>query len=298
MEKENKYFLLFIVIIVCALLGALIWVKMRANDIRPVASSREDESATAQTVPVEVPSLTDSKVVMSDQAKRYDVEVHFPVVALAQHPEFAKDANAVIRSFASDTIESFVRDIDEMYSPNVPKEFVSDLSVRWSALLLSPTIISIRFDESSYTAGAAHPNSQTRILNYDMEKHLLLQTRDLFASSTLALSFLSSYTREKLRAVLSDQPQELYDSQALPGTEPTTENFSTVGLTKQGLLVVFSPYQVAPYARGTIHIPIPLPDLTNLLSQRVVKAMEEATTNIVEATPIETSTSSQNGLNE
>jgi hypothetical protein len=39
-------------------------------------------------------------------------------------------------------------------------------------------------------------------------------------------------------------------------------------------------------------------DELNLLSQRVVKAMEEATTNIVEATPIETSTSSQNGLNE
>lgn len=298
MEKENKFFLLFIVIIVCALLGALVWVKVRASNIKPVFSASQEETSKAAAVPVEVPVLSDTAIVSSDQAKRYNIEVHYPTVLLAQHPELAKDANAVIRAFASDTIATFTKEVDEMDSPNVPKEFTSDLFVRWSALLLSPTIISIRFDESEYTAGAAHPNSLSRILNYDMERHLLLQTPDLFASSTRAIPFLSTYTREKLKDILSDQPKELYDSQALPGTEPTTENFSVVGITKTGLLVVFSPYQVAPYARGTIQIAIPSSDIADELAPRVKESMIAATTNITEATPENASTTEENGLNQ
>lgn len=299
MDKENKFFLLFIIIIVCALLGALVWVKVRTNAIQPIASSQgEGDSGTLAKTPVEVPVLSDAKIVTSDQAKRYTLEVHYPTVSLVQHPELAKDANTVIRAFASDTIESFVSDVDEMYSPAVPKDFTSDLSVRWTVLLESPTILSIRFDESAYIAGSAHPNSQSRILNYDMERHLLLQTGDLFASSTEALPFLSAYTREKLKTILGDQPKELYDSQALPGTEPTVENFSVVGVTKDGLLVVFSPYQVAPYARGTIQIPVPLSDINIELSERVRESMSTATTNIVEAIPMDSSTTSQNGLNQ
>ncbi len=299
MEKENTFFLLFIVIIVCALLGALASVKVRSNDIHPVSSTPgEEDSAMQVKVPVEVPVLTDAKIVTSDQEKRYTIEVHYPTVSLAQHPELARDANTVIRAFASDTIESFMKDVDEMYSPNVPLEFTSDLSVRWSVLLESPTLLSLRFDESEYIAGSAHPNSQTRILNYDMERHLLLQTKDLFASSTTALPFLSAYSREKLSTILGDQPREIYESQALPGTEPTVENFSVVGITKEGLLAVFTPYQVAPYARGTIQIPIPLQDIDVELSARVRDAIGAASTNIVEATPEISSSTEKNGLNQ
>ena len=297
MEKENKFFLLFIVIIVCALLGALVWVKMRANDIHPVTSmSKEESGGKLLREPVEVPAMTDTKIISSDPFKRYTLEVHYPTVSLAQHPELAKDANTVIRAFASDTIESFTKDVEEMYSPNIPKEFTSDLSVRWTVLLESPTLLSLRFDESEYIAGSAHPNTQTRILNYDMERHLLLQTGDLFASSTKALPFLSTYTREKLKTILLDQPKDIYDTQGLKGTEPTTENFSVVGIEKSGLLVVFTPYQVAPYARGTIQISVPTQDLLDELSPRVRAAMSAASTNIVEATPENTSSTSKNGL--
>lgn len=286
MEKENKFFLLFIIMIVCALLGTFFIVKMRSDSIKPVTATRGSESDARLTAkPIEVPTLTDSAITKGDQSKRYNIEVHYPVVLLAQHPELAKDANAVIRAFASDTIEKFTADVEDMYSPNVPKEFTSDLSVRWSAQLLSPSIISIRFDESEYIAGSAHPNTQTRVLNYDMERHLLLQTGDLFASSTKALPFLSNYTREKLKLILSDQPEDIFNSQALPGTEPTVENFSTISITKDGLLVIFPPYQVAPYARGTIQIPILLSELGDEISPRIRESIGLSVTNIVEATP-------------
>ena len=121
MEKENKFFLLFIVIIVCALLGALIWVKVRAGNIKPLYSANQEKDARVETAPVEVPVLSDTTIVSGDQAKRYNVEVHYPTVLLVQHPELAKDANAVVRAFASDTIASFTADVDEMYSPTAER---------------------------------------------------------------------------------------------------------------------------------------------------------------------------------
>jgi hypothetical protein len=288
-EKENRFFLGFVILIVCGLLAALFWVKNIGDNVVPGKSTIApgDEAKLGGSRLEEVPVLSDTKIAESDPAKRYGIELHYPTLSLAQRPDLAKDANAVIATFASDTVSAFKKDVDELYSPLVPKDMTSDLNVRWSALMLSPTIVSIRFDESEYIAGSAHPNSQTRILNYDLERHLLLQTKDLFASSSQALPFLSSYTREKLRSILSDQPKELFDQQALPGTEPTMENFSVVGITKSGMLVVFTPYQVAPYARGTIQIPIPLSDLGGIISERARSAIDMASTNIVEASPEE-----------
>ncbi len=301
-KKENTLFFIFIVVIVCALLVALYMVNNMSGSIgitkkSPTGSERGDSSATLVAKLVEVPALSDTKIEESSQSNRYHIEVHYPVVTLAQHDDLAKDANTVIRAFASDTIESFKKDVVEMESPNVPKDFVSDLSVRWSTLLVSPTIISIRFDESAYIAGSAHPNNQTRILNYDMERHLLLQTGDLFASSTLAIPFLADYSKTKLTALLNDESKEIFNDITLPGITPTTENFSVIGITKEGLLIVFPPCQVAPCSSGTIHIPIPRAELSERISPRISEAISMSVENIVEATPEESSTSSKNGSN-
>lgn len=288
MEKENRLFIVFIIIIVCSLLGTLMYIDARAKNISPTTStlSQEDRNKLITKL-VEVPVLSDNKELQSDPIKKLTMDVHFPKITLAQHPELAKDANTVILAFVHDNQDSFKKDVDELYSPNIPKNFSSDFTMRWSALLISPTIVSIRFDISEYVAGSAHPNSMTRILNYDLERHLLLQTPDLFASSTRAFIYLSEFSRTALKTILKDESKAIFDSQALPGTAAINENFQEVGITKTGLLIVFGPYQVAPYARGTIQIPIPFSSLADEINERVKDAITMAEANIIEATPEE-----------
>lgn len=302
MEKENKYLLLFIVIFVVALLGALVWMKFLNNSStvfsQSVATNESSSGAKLLSDLVEVPMLSDRVINTEDAQKSRHIEVHYPFILLAQHSDLAKDANTVIAAFASDTISAFEKDVAEIDSPSIPLGFESDLSVRYTALLLSPTIISIRFDESVYIAGSAHPNNQTRILNYDMEKHILMQTEDLFASSSAALPFLSTYTREKLNTILGEEQKDLLLEQSLSGSAPSTENFSAVGISKEGLLVVLNPCQVAPCARGTIQITIPENDLSGEILPRISEAMRTASTNITEATPENNATSSKNGLKQ
>ncbi|OGZ06125.1 MAG: hypothetical protein A2845_01775 [Candidatus Lloydbacteria bacterium RIFCSPHIGHO2_01_FULL_49_22] len=274
----------FFILIILLLLGAYLMVP----DKKFIALRGENDAGVA--IPpsekfIEVPLASDTEQKESNSKERYAYNVHFPKIALMDHPELANEVNAVLFTFADQVIRDFRTHIVEMYSPEVPSSFSSDLTMRWSPQLLSPTIISIRFDRSEYIAGSAHPNSQSTIINYDIEERTKLATSDLFASSTEAFPFLSSFTRDELTRRFVDVPTSEYADMLLPGTAPTNENFANVAIVSDGLIVIFNPYQVAPYARGSQEVHIPLSSLGDRLKPRMEEAMRLANMNFIEATP-------------
>ena len=161
MERENKLLLFLGGLIVLGLIGALVWVNVKDRIPSTAKNNSEETPALNMKALIEVPTLTDEKKNASDPAAHYSVDVHYPSVSLVDHPELAKEASAVIKSFADDAISAFKKDVTEMYSPDVPKEFESDYTMRWSPLLISPTILSLRFDYSEYVAGSAHPDRKS-----------------------------------------------------------------------------------------------------------------------------------------
>ncbi len=287
MENDNRPWLIFGGIVILTFIGIIVWVELQSrhllssNTVVPEPASRTFDSGEL----VEVPVLSDAIIHSTDPVLHYSVDVHYPKLALVGHPDLAKDANAVIETFVQDAIQDFKTNVSEINSPSLPKDIESDYTMRYTALLLSPTIISLRFDYSEYTAGATHPNNLARVLNYDLKRHFLLSTADLFASTTAALPFLSTYTRVVLKDMMSGEAKEIFEQQTMPGTLPTHENFQEVAITKKGLLVIFNPYQVAPYARGTILVPIPVSDTQGILADATEEAIRLASSNIVEATP-------------
>ena len=296
MKNDSKPWLVFGGIVILVFTGIIIWVELQnGHMLSSNSTTREPAERTFDSGElVEVPILSDATIHSTDPVLHYSVDVRYPKLALVGHPNLAKDANAVIESFVSDAIDNFKTNANEINSPSLPKGMESDYTMRYTALLLSPTIISLRFDYSEYIAGAAHPNNQARVLNYDLKRHLLLSTVDLFASTTAALPFLSTYTRVVLKDIMSGEPKEIFEQQTMPGTLPTHENFQEVALTKKGLLVIFNPYQVAPYARGTILVPIPVSDTRGVLADTAEEAVRLASSNIVEATPENVATGTPN----
>jgi hypothetical protein len=294
MEYRNKW-VLFSLGIIIASTGGLIALRhaQRSDPPRYESMTQETTNVSAQNALVEVPVVIPVNDLLTDQQQRFTMNIQYPNVALAQHPLFAKEANDVIAAFVANIKSDFQKSVTEIPSKNKPEDFTSDLTMRFTPLLLSPTIISIRFDTSEYVAGAAHPSNHVRILNYDFAKHLLLSPTDLFASSTQALPFLSTYSRSVLRTLFADMTENDMTLQMLPGTAPTHENFQEIGITKAGLTVLFNPYQVAPYARGVPEVRIPLADMSpplqteELLSPDVKGAIRMAEDNIVEAEPEE-----------
>ena len=297
MGRDDRSLLLIGGAIILALGIAFAWVNFYEEQGGPTTNAlSEYEDGLLGGDLIEIPLLINKNRKESNPKERYTVDIDYPEVSLANNLQLTKETNDIIEGFVDNTIEKFIKNVQEMYSPLVPESFSSDLTMNWRALLVSPSIISLRFDYSEYVAGAAHPSNETRILNYDLENHILLSTTDLFASSTQALPFLSQFTRAALKTQMSDEPEEIFHTQAIPGTEPRYENFQEIGITKEGLLVVFNPYQVAPYARGTVEVAIPLSDTENnipvrsLIAPDILKAIKLSTENFKEASEEQTET--------
>ncbi len=228
--------------------------------------------------PLEERPLVVTEAIKNTDAKgRYAVNVEYPSIVLATDPRTAQLASDVIKGEVNRMVDDFLvnaRDVSN--APNIPPEFTSDLTVRYDAELLTPSLIAIRFDRSEYIRGAAHPDTQVRIVQYDTREHALLSTADLFASGSDHLGFLSDYCREKLRTILTVTDLGEEGDFIVPGTEPTVENFRNVLVTREGMTVFFNPAQVAPYARGLVSVDIPTSDLSSRISGIVRTAIEES----------------------
>jgi hypothetical protein len=197
---------------------------------------------------------------------------------LATSPSSATQASDVIKGFVNREVDEFLKNMREMNegTEGVPEEFESDFTLRYKPELLSPSMIALRFEMSSYVRGAAHPMSNTKILLYDLSLHELLDTSDLFTPGLDYLGYLSQISRSKLRALLPDTSQQEFDLEVIPGTEAKSENFHVVVPSPDGLHIIFNPYQVAPYARGTVEITIPLTEIGDQLSTSTKAAIHSS----------------------
>jgi len=111
-------------------------------------------------------------------------------------------------------------------------------------------IFALKFNISSYGAGAAHPNQDTKTLNYSINDQKELGLKDLFKPDNDYLKLLSQLSRTHLKERLDERYFQMIDE----GTLPQETNFSSFLVGKTGLTVIFNPYEVTPYSEGTQEI--------------------------------------------
>ena len=119
--------------------------------------------------------------------------------------------------------------------------------------------------QGTYSRGAAHGNSLTQVLNYDLKSGKKLALADLFKDKSKYLSVIASYCQKELKD-RAKKPEamilmELIDS----GAGPRADNYRAWNITKKGLWITFDPYQVAAYAAGPQYILVPYSALKDLI---------------------------------
>ncbi|SRR3989339_104992 len=251
--------------------------------IAPLFMQQEKPSDTEQVSPSEgvsakeaiLPTLINTSYKDEDTTTRIILDVSYPTISGSTNPETEASANKVIKKFINDIVQDLKSEEEGIDMDGIQGNIESTLSMTWEPMIVTSEFISLRFDYSAYSAGAAHPNNMSRVLNYDLAKGRILGTRDLFATPEEALPFLSVASRKALKKEMLDISKEEWDTQVLSGTEPIAENFKEVALTKEGLVVIFNPYQVAPYARGTQDILIGKNELTEKLAIEAQNALRE-----------------------
>lgn len=134
----------------------------------------------------------------------------------------------------------------------------STLDIGYEIRCATDDLISVEFTEGSYERGAAHGNSTTTVLNYDVKKGKKLALADLFNPKSNFLSVISMYCIKDLRERAKKDKDAMLDEEMMKsGASPRADNYRACTITKKGLWITFDPYQVAPYAAGPQHVLVP-----------------------------------------
>ncbi|HXI23801.1 MAG TPA: DUF3298 domain-containing protein [Pyrinomonadaceae bacterium] len=202
----------------------------------------------------------------NSKEKRYSVDAEYPEIqGDARFDGFNREARSLVTrdvgAFkASETSDESAEDT------TLPAETLnSTLDVRYEVRYATDDLISIEFTESSYSRGAAHGNSLTTVLNYDVKNNRKLALSDLFSAKNY-LSAIANYCMKDLKdRARNDSDSMISEEMMQSGASPHADNYRAVAITKKGLWVTFDPYQVAPYAAGPQYVLVPYSALKDII---------------------------------
>jgi hypothetical protein len=206
---------------------------------------------------------------------KYEIDLAYPQLVGSVDPNFEK-FNQTVRGLVNKKIADFKREMTPSAedqpatdSPPVPgdESLGSDINIGYTVALAKDDLISVEFTVSSYSAGAAHPNSYAEVVNYDLKNGRLLKLADLFLPGSKYLQTLSRYSIESLKKQAKDQGDgaTVDDEWIQKGAAPELTNYDNWTITKKGLGITFDPYQVGSYAAGPQYVMLPYLSLKEII---------------------------------
>lgn len=220
-----------------------------------------------------LPSIVVQTMRGEDKTLRYSIRADYPQLRGTLPAGALEKVNKAIADLVMPTIAGLKQNAadDAAWAAKNPSE-ASQLPVDQSSFLnteyeipyLTNDLVSVRIRFETYSAGAAHGMSFTRVVNARLSDAEIIDTESLFLDGKQGLQWLSQYCATDL------QRQYGADYEALRefvenGTAPTPDNFTSVSLEPGGLLVSFDPYQVGPYGEGPLEVHVPAEDVQPML---------------------------------
>jgi len=192
----------------------------------------------------------------SGNSPEYTITAQTPALTGSNDPRVIK-FNHEMYALVQGLMNEFSVNLKDLPAdPMLTKSF-QDISFK----LVSPpgNIYSLKFGIMVYVEGAAHPNTYSRTVTYDLEKGEDVILAQLFLPGVDYLSPISEYCLSQLNA--SPIGPALYAE----GAQPTLENYRNWNISADGLVVTFDAYQVAAYAAGPQIVTIPYTALAGII---------------------------------
>jgi hypothetical protein len=210
----------------------------------------------------------------SNKKLNYKIEAEYPQATGALDNRFDK-FNQEAKNLVTRRISAFKKETtdvapDDGTTPDASPESessvpVDSLDISYRIALAKDDLISIEFEVGSYSSGAAHPNSYSEVLNYDVKAGKVIKLTDLFNPGAKYLQLISAYCIKDLKRQSKSKDSLLDDQTIQNGAGPDAQNYESWTLTKKGLEITFDPYQVASYAAGPQRVVVPYSALKELI---------------------------------
>jgi len=184
-----------------------------------------------------------------EQFVNVEIKIDYPMY---ENKNFNKKIKNYIKEQEQEfkkTIENYQDEKDYDFFVNYTKEIMNNRET------LHLTIF-------AYTGGAHHERIDN-IFYYDRKNQKELQLSDILDNSKEFYETISTIARKKLK---ENKKELIFSGDFLEeGLEPKSENFKLLIFTKEGLKIIFPPYQVGPWSSGAIEIVIPYDEISQYL---------------------------------
>jgi hypothetical protein len=209
--------------------------------------------------------LVAKQIKESNKKLNYEIDARYPQLTGGSNPNFEK-FNQVVRAAVTKRVAGFKKDMapEEGEEPPPEGSMGSDLSVGYDVGLAQDDLISVQFSVGSYYQGAAHPNTFTEVINYDLKNGKLLKLADLFKPGAKYLQAIANYCIADLKKQAKDKG--LMDDEIQNGAAANAKNYQSWTITRKGLGINFDAYQVGPYAAGPQYVLVPYSSLKDVIN--------------------------------
>jgi Protein of unknown function (DUF3298)/Deacetylase PdaC len=236
-------------------------------------NQKDSDKSTAFSVHEEPITLSgDAEIVAkpikeSNKKLMYEIEAQYPQVTGGNNPNFEK-FNQLVRAVVTKKVAEFKKDMQpkEGDEPRPEGSMGSYIGIGYELALARDDLISVEFDIGSYYQGAAHPNSYSETVNYDLKNGKQLKLSDLFKPGAKYLQALAAYSIADLKKQSKQKDDALPDDEIQSGAGPSAQNYRSWKITKKGLGINFDSYQVGPYAAGPWYVLVPYANLKDFIN--------------------------------
>ena len=183
------------------------------------------------------------------QGISYEADIDYPV--------FEKEPllNAQVSDIVQKNLEAFNSEFFSAEAPAYPQDF--ELDIDSSSVYEDTNHISFLLTVYQFTGGA-HGSTTLIPITYSKQTKKLLSLEEVVQPARKDwLATLSTEARKQLNAQVKKQKFSSDEDWINKGTEPAKENFAIFKLEKNSVRIIFSQYQVGPYASGMPEIVVP-----------------------------------------
>ena len=201
--------------------------------------------------------IVSRRIKENNRKLKYEIDAEYPQLigsGSAGYEKFNQTVRGLITKMVSGFKEEMAPSEDDPEPTGLAESMNSDLHVGYSIVLAKDDLISVHMVVGTYSAGAAHPNSHSEDVNFDLQKGKLLRMGDLFQPGSRYLQTIAAYCIAELKKRKGEDADRDWVER---GAGPDAENYSNWTIGKKGLGITFDAYQVASYAEGPQHVLVP-----------------------------------------
>ena len=177
----------------------------------------------------------------SEKTDNYEIKINYPLTGY-------KKLNEEIKKIVNKYMKDFKNDLP---NKDIPVDMTYTLIIDFKDFYYN-NYVSFIFYIECFTGGA-HPNHDIVTINYDKTTDNFIKIENLLEKNKDILDIFSKISRKNL----INNPRITVTSMMHEGTKPTEDNFKNFVFTKDGILLLFNYYQVAPYSQGEFQIIVP-----------------------------------------